>query len=297
MRINLLDHGYIEFIEAWGKGKHVEFKEVHHTDAALIDYEVGMIEAARQSTQGSFRGWGRDMKLLTHLWEHRHNSPFEFAGAVIEVQAPIMVFREWHRHRMQSYNEMSARYEPLPCLYYTPDRSNVIERGQAITKNKQAIGSTPFNEGYVDAWLANVDQEWEHDEAMYQTALANGIPKELARITMPVGHYTRMRAQANLRNWFAFLTLRMDPNAQWEIRQYANALGEQIISKIFPRSWWLFNGEYNNPTSLRSRLSAYIKTLDSSLRSRLSSGDIETLDYDRSAINIIKDLRALINKE
>lgn len=49
-----------------------------------------------------------------------------------------------------------------------------------------------------------------------------------------------MRASANLRNWLAFLTLRMSPDAQWEIRQFANAVGE-IIKVEFPRTWELFN--------------------------------------------------------
>jgi thymidylate synthase ThyX len=48
-----------------------------------------------------------------------------------------------------------------------------------------------------------------------------------------------MRASANLRNWLAFLTLRMDPSAQWEIQQYANAVGE-LIAATFPRTWTLF---------------------------------------------------------
>lgn len=56
---------------------------------------------------------------------------------------------------------------------------------------------------------------------------------------MPVARYSRMRASANLRNWLAFLTLRMAPNAQLEIRQYANAVGE-LVAANFPRAWELF---------------------------------------------------------
>ena len=49
----------------------------------------------------------------------------------------------------------------------------------------------------------------------------------------------RMRASANLRNWLGFLTLRMDPAAQWEIRQYAIAVGG-LIAEQFPQTWRLF---------------------------------------------------------
>jgi thymidylate synthase (FAD) len=48
-----------------------------------------------------------------------------------------------------------------------------------------------------------------------------------------------MRASANLRNWFHFLTLRTAPNAQWEIRQFAEAVLE-ILAPRFPRSTGLF---------------------------------------------------------
>ena len=82
MKIDVLDHGYVQLIETWGDG--VDGDE---------DYEVGIIEAARQSTQASFRGWDEDAKLLRFLHKNNHSTPFEFAGMVIEVQAPIFVFR------------------------------------------------------------------------------------------------------------------------------------------------------------------------------------------------------------
>jgi thymidylate synthase ThyX len=511
VKINVLDHGYVELIEAWGHGKDGQYEN----DDLVHDYEAGIIEAARQSTQGNFRGWDQDAKLLKHLHDNKHATPFEFAGMVLEVQAPIFVFREWHRHRTQclsgdtnialvsprgttfkrsireifdlkyggvrdagpkrhkngyskagtpvtrsarltdawrkrvlpncqnrvlrtldestgifgsapmrdvweagvkeiwavetergivrasakhpfltrsgwanvedisvgeriatggliaaqerpippalrqgigvwtsmmrkrligetdachlcgdtfafddleldhvvpvvqnlklaldeenlkpacrpchrkkitaeqamrqsktawgvrwlpirgkpirvaeemtydlemtgpdhnylanglvvhnSYNEMSARYTPLPDLYYTPERDNVLERANAAVKNRQAQGlKAGLLDSEADVWLQRVGNFYRIAEAHYQEALNSGIPKELARLVMPVGHYSRMRASANLRNWLAFLTLRMDSNAQWEIRQYANAVG-QIVERYFPQTWKLFN--------------------------------------------------------
>jgi len=62
----------------------------------------------------------------------------------------------------------------------------------------------------------------------------------LARVHLPVGRYSRMRATSNLRGWLGFLALRMAPGAQWEIRQYANVVGE-LIAERFPRTWALFS--------------------------------------------------------
>lgn len=242
MKINVLDHGYVELVEAWGTG--IAGDNMGTGD----DYEVGIIEAARMSTQGSFRGWEQDAKLLAFLYNHRHLTPFEMAGMTIEVQAPIMVFREWHRHRTQSYNEMSARYTPLPELYYMPTVERLmINAGQS---NKQA-GTVPgagdlslFQAGQFQADLARAYSKFEDD---YKIHLAMGVPKELARCGMPVGHYSRMRASANLRNWIAFLTLRLDPAAQWEIRQFASAVYTLVIDN-FPRTAALFRPDDHRRT-------------------------------------------------
>jgi thymidylate synthase (FAD) len=220
--IHVLDHGYVRFIEDYGRG-----------DAGVA--EAGIIEAARQSTQGSFRGWDTDEKLLSYLYENRHDTPFEFAGMIIEVRAPIFVFREWHRHRTQSYNEMSARYGPLPDLNYlpTPDRIVVGDK-----QNKQAGAikgaDEPTHEDALE-WLAEVEAHYEIGERLYRRGLNMGFPKECARIVNPVGRYSQMRANAVLRNWLAFMTLRCDPNAQWEIRQFAWTVAD-IIEEQFPRT-------------------------------------------------------------
>lgn len=226
-QIKVLDHGYVKFIEAWGKGE------------AGIE-EAGIIEAARQSTQGSFRGWETDFKLLSFLFNNkpRHTGPFEFAGMVIEIQAPIFVFREWHRHRTQSYNEMSARYSPLPDLYYIPTLERVMLQ-QLSNKQSSSTGFLELNDTNALVFIGNLQQKYRENERLYQEALKSGVPKELARCIMPVGHYSRMRAGANLHNWLAFLTLRMDPAAQWEIRQFANAVGT-FIERKFPKTWSLF---------------------------------------------------------
>ena len=234
-------HGYLKFIEAWGTGEAGQCDRLMHLDER--DYECGIIEAARQSTQASFRGWEHDQKLLEFLFTNKpqHAGPFEFAGMTIEVQAPIFVFREWHRHRTQSYNEMSARYAQLPDLYFMPEFDDVMRRAHRDTTNRQAKGlpGTDLSAPNAHWWISQVTDLYDKAEYLYQRALQIGIPKELARITMPVGHYSRMRATGNLRNWLAFLLLRMDPNAQLEIRRYANMVGT-IIAHTFPRTWQLF---------------------------------------------------------
>jgi len=259
----LLDHGYLKLVETWGSDERI-------------------IEAARMSTDSSFHGWDPyyqckncravwhdvegqevpdgvcaqnyggpcswqykpkgDEGLLSYLYNHNHATPFEMGGAIFEVQAPIFVFREWHRHRTQSYNELSARYTDLPALYYVPTKERLLMNTR--TKNKQAgtKDGTELTEDGADFFIDTLTKQYENCENIYQGAMDSGVPKELARCIMPVGHYTRMRASANLRNWLAFMTLRSAPNAQWEIRQYSDVINGLLTSK-FPRTMELFNAQ------------------------------------------------------
>jgi len=167
-------------------------------------------------------------------------TPFEMAGMVLEVKAPIMVFREWHRHRTQSYNEMSARYVPLPDEDYIPSLERLMTGANTATTNKQAQSLAELNEQDAMDWLYMLQDVYNHCQIVYEYGLKVGIPKELARLPVTVGRYSRMRVSCNLRNWLAFLTLRQDKAAQWEIRVYANEVCN-LIAEHFPRTEKLFS--------------------------------------------------------
>lgn len=226
MQIDLLDHGYVKFIESWGSDERI-------------------IEAARMSTAKGFLGWGDsenpgDEKLLRHLYKKRHSSPFEMGGLIVEVSAPIFVLREWQRHRSQSYNEMSARYVPLPNENYVPTVERLLEGANTKTTNKQAQGNgKELTPQAARDWLSQLAVAYDVLEAVYQSGLDMGIPKELSRLVLPVARYSRMRASANLRNWLGFLALRQADDAQYEIRVYADAVGS-LIAERFPRTWELY---------------------------------------------------------
>lgn len=245
--IPVLDHGYVRLVESWGSDERI-------------------IEAARMSTGKGFLGWGPthdpkcdedgrrtvhghaclcggipgDEKLLRFLYENKHTTPFEMAGMTIEVQAPIFVFREWHRHRTQSYNEMSARYAPLPDVNYVPSVERLMMNANTSNKQAKAIkDADPLTTKAAELFREALRESYRVSEMIYRGALNGGVPKELARIHLPVGRYSRMMASTDLHNWLAFLTLRMAPNAQWEIQQFAKAVGSLIAQK-FPRTWELF---------------------------------------------------------
>lgn len=226
--IKVLDHGYCKLVETWGSDERI-------------------IEAARMSTHGGFVSWEPyeghprgDQGLLDYLWRNNHATPFEMAGATFEVQAPIFVIREWHRHRVPfGYNEASARYAPLPDLNYVPDVDRMLMGGGHLTKQAGSVGKAVLDESSAMLARDTIEMLYGQAERAYRDLLESGVPKELARCVLPVGRYSKMRATGNLRGWLAFLKLRAHPSAQYEIRVYAEAIA-QFIAREFPRTWALY---------------------------------------------------------
>lgn len=133
-----------------------------------------------------------------------------------------------------SYNELSARYTPLPDVNYMPTVDRCIVVPGANKQANSANGRVPTHKEVI-MWLEDLAHSYELSQAAYKRGLDIGIPKEIARLPVPVARYSRMMASTNLRNWTAFLGLRNHPAAQWEIREFAAAL-ENILKAVFPRT-------------------------------------------------------------
>ncbi len=212
----VLDHGYVKYIQHCG------------TDQTVI-------ETARMSTGKGFKGWEEDLGLLEFLYENDHATPFESGDLMIEVQCPIFVVRQWHRHRTQSYNELSGRYTEMPNLFYVPRPDRIKKKSKS---NKQGSG-TPFSVEEQEIWSGRLQEEQLEARDYYEEHVDSGMADELARINLPLSQYTRFRAKANLRNWLHFLGLRLHEHAQEEIRMFAKAVAD-IIQELWPKTYELF---------------------------------------------------------
>ena len=261
-RVEVLDHGYVELVESWGSDERIVEAARMSTGKGFLGwgpsgqctvcglevtprdyaYDGACCPRCTESNAGTYtvQAVAGDERLLRYLWENQHATPFEMGGLVVEVQAPIFVFREWHRHRTQSYNELSARYTPLPDVNYVPSVERLMANARGTNRQANAIkDAPPLTEDQAEVFQRFLIRTYRETEHRYQEALSAGVPKELARLHVPVGRYSRMRASANVRNWLAFLTLRDSPKAQWEIRQYAQVVS-QLVAEKFPRTHALF---------------------------------------------------------
>jgi thymidylate synthase (FAD) len=290
--IKVLDHGYVKLIDYMGNDEAIieaarmstgrgfvsweAYKRCRRCDqvepgaGAFCATDVSVVDGRLQHMWQDFpRG---DLGMLEFMWKNKHATPFEFGELHIEVQAPIMVFREWQRHRTQAYSEFSARYSQMPDLHYVPELSRIQK--QSAT-NKQGSGQTVDVEN-ASVFVHRIKKQQREVYDFYDEAVGLGYAKEVARLNTPVSRYSKMRAKTDLRNWLAFLLLRMAPAAQFEIRQYANAVAE-MVKAIWPRTFALFeehdlHGEHisrSEAAALRELISSHAVPTDAERYSNL----------------------------
>lgn len=216
--VDILDHGLLRLVDYMGGDLSV-------VRNARVSYDAEWLAGVDQ---------GSDTKLIKYLMKNGHNTPFESVCITFEAKAPIFVFRQWHRHRTQSYNELSARYRPLPEEFYIPDEQHITLQSE---DNKQMRTAEPHPRRF---WIQGVMEE--RNRASFQTykrLLEEGCPRELARSVLPVGTYSHMFATANLHNWLNFCAERCHPHAQYEIRVYAVQIIKMLwkIAPVAVQAW------------------------------------------------------------
>lgn len=167
-----------------------------------------VIQAAQVSSKGENNPDTVPARLINALLKGRHGSPFEHNSFTFFVEAPLFVFREWQRHRISSFNEMSGRYtEMIPKFYLTPqDRPMIMEEDGTKMKPKMIQASEEIWRGHVGRKMRTAEIAW----ASYQADLADGIVNEVAREDLPLNLYSQMYWTVNARSLMNFLSLRVE---------------------------------------------------------------------------------------
>jgi thymidylate synthase (FAD) len=199
--------------------------------------DADVVFAARVSTVGeqSLTDIDADPKeatgLINFLMRERHGSPFEHNSMTFFVRAPIFVWREHMRHRIASYNEESGRYRELLPIFYVPgNERNVVQSGKP--------GAYEFHPGSPDQY-ALVDEEMraacEASYAAYQSMLAAGIAREVARMVLPVSIYSSAYVTMNARALMNFLSLRTkSPDSHFPSYPQREI---EIVAEQYERAW------------------------------------------------------------
>lgn len=194
----------------------------------LIDYmgdDSRVVWSARRSVQDGKKKNRPDDHLIDYLVRNKHLSPLEACNITFEIKLPLFVFAQMVRHRTAKINSMSMRYSsPEELDFYHPSQERVES---CATNFDPDVGV--WDEFVMDG-MNIVDGAME----LYRQAQeAQGWPSELARIYLPHNMYTNVAFTMDLRNLLHFIKERSAIGAQWEIRQYANAL-LHYVEQLFP---------------------------------------------------------------
>jgi thymidylate synthase (FAD) len=189
-------------------------------DDAMAD-DLSVVNAARVSF-GTRRETmdERDEGLIGFLMRERHGTPFEHNAFRFHVRAPIFVMREWIRHRVGSFNELSGRYAKIDDSFYVP----AVEDVRTQVGKPGAYSFEPVADDVADRTRAAMAESYRASYAAYEAMLEDGVAREVARSVLPVGIMTEFFWTLNARSLMNFLSLRNQEHAQREIRRYAEAV-------------------------------------------------------------------------
>jgi thymidylate synthase (FAD) len=210
----VLDHGFISLVDYMGSDDDVE-------RAARVSYGYGTRK--RSATRG----------LIRYLRRHRHTTPSEMVEFKFHCAMPMFVARQWIRHRTASVNEYSGRYSLMPLLFYRPEAEHFAH--QAVHNRQGRAGQAASTELWEEA-VRRWEETRKEASEVYQWLLAEDVARELARIDLPLSTYTQWYWKIDLHNLLHFLTLRVDPHAQEEIRAYA-AVMAGIVKRVAPLTY------------------------------------------------------------
>jgi thymidylate synthase (FAD) len=171
-----------------------------------------------------------DERLVNYLADHNHVTPFFHPQARFRIKMPIFVAREWYRHQIGfARNEVSRRYVDTEPEMYLP--TCVRERDVKLKQGSKAT-EVPLN----DRAHSIIKETNELTNQAYKKLLLLNVAPEVARTILPQGMYTEFIETGSLAAYSRLCALRLDPSAQWEIRQYAAAVSS-LMEEEFPVSW------------------------------------------------------------
>jgi thymidylate synthase (FAD) len=220
-KVNVLDKGFVRLIEVMGSDLTV-------VNAARVSFHKesswdGDISKALND---------KDKKLISYLAKHKHWTPFAHPQIMLHIKAPISIRTQLFKSKIGFVeNEISRRY-------VTEEPEIYIPKWRTKPTNGAKQGSEDFltNEDTLAAAEAMYFEVASDALKTYQWLIGAGIAPEQARFALPQGTYTEWYWTGSLAAYARVFKQRIDPHAQWEVREYATAMGS-LIQPYFPVCW------------------------------------------------------------
>ncbi len=210
----VLDHGFVSLVDYMGTDEDIE-------RAARVSYGHGTRK--RSQTRG----------LLRYLRRHKHTTPSEMVELKFHCCMPIFIARQWIRHRTANVNELSGRYSLIPMLFYTPEAEQLQTQSRKNNQGRSGVALDAELQGEAGRRWA---ESRRHAVETYDWLTAHEVARELSRIDLPLSTYTQWYWKIDLHNLLHFLTLRVDPHAQWEIQAFGRVMAG-MLKRVAPLSY------------------------------------------------------------
>jgi thymidylate synthase (FAD) len=235
--VNSLENADLEIgglLDGQGFVKVIKVSPETHPEGFTPEYLVA--KAARASYNSDTKTPMVDQRLVEFLLRNHHTSPLEMCSITFCLKLPIAICRQLLRHRTGKFNEFSQRYSEVTeeVDRFRLDKTPDVLRGPSKL-NKQASDFNLRDDQMRDVVSQLNKMEVLQDEIFrgYRTLLDLGLAKEVSRFYLPVSTYTKIYVQFDLNNLIKFLRLRCAPDAQYEIRVYAEAM-KKLAKQFFP---------------------------------------------------------------
>ncbi len=208
---------------------------------------------------------------------------FEYVGVRetydLEVEGPSHNFIANGIVTHNSVNEYSGRYSLMPLLFYKPDLANFALQSPLNQQGRQPEHASP--ELYRKA-IEHWDRVRQEASSGYRWMVEEEVARELARIDLPLSTYTQWYWKIDLHNLFHFLTLRVDPHAQWEIQEFARVMAG-MLKRVAPLSYeaWIDYNVCAHPMS-RGEMDVLRRLLEADgegVRTRDGGGSLALADF------------------
>ncbi|WP_312406225.1 FAD-dependent thymidylate synthase [Rhizobium sp.] len=242
-----------------------ELPVLDHGFVRVIDYmgdDNAVVQAARVSYGRGTKSVRDDASLIRYLMRNEHTSPFEMAEIKLHIKLPIFVARQWIRHRTANVSEISGRYSILDNEFYLPSPETL---GTQSATNRQGREHTLDEEQSADV-LDFMKGEAERAYATYthllgsESAESSGLARELARMNLTLNYYTQLYWKIDLHNFMKFISLRINPRSQFEIRAYAEKLAH-VLAEWTPISYEAFLEYRQNGFTLSAKALLVVRRL------------------------------------
>ena len=236
MKIEVLDKGHVELMDHMGSdltvcnAARVSFNK--ESEWGLDFDAIERLKSCPYNKDDVRMLKEKDEKLIRYLAKHQHWTPFAHPQITLRVKAPVSIRTQFFKHKQGFVeNEISRRYVSYEPEFYSP-----TWRGKPTDGAKQGSEDFITEETRTNLYDAIYRESYETALHVYNTLIEKGIAPEQARFVLPQGMYTEWYWTGSLAAYARFYKQRKDDHAQWEIREYANAIG-QIIEPYFPVSW------------------------------------------------------------